>query len=143
MQRECAFVVNNRPASYFQGRRHRSDTASDRVLRKLAQAHFVLTANCYWSPARLCHVCSLEQRGITDQAIVEQPFVTGTGAVVKIIGIVKIHVHIEAALWAIAQRSSEWKQARAGNMDIEERHEIAEAASSLRYWKKFISTYSV
>jgi hypothetical protein len=51
--------------------------------------------------------------------------------------------HIEAALRAIAQRSSEWKQARTGNMDIEELHEIAEAASSLRYWKKFISTYSV
>ncbi len=143
MQRECAFVVNNRPASYFQGRRHRSDqrvTGSYASLLKLTSCSRRIVIG---SPARLCHVCSLEQRGNTDHAIVEQPFVTRTGAVVKIIGIVKIHVHIEAALWAIAQRSSEWKQARAGNMDIEERHEIAEAASSLRYWKKFISTYSV
>ncbi len=114
MQRECAFVVNNRPASYFQGRRHRSDqrvTGSYASLLKLTSCSRRIVIG---SPARLCHVCSLEQRGITDHAIVEQPFVTRT-----------------------------WKQARAGNMDIEERHEIAEAASSLRYWKKFISTYSV
>ena len=53
--------------------------------------------------------------------------------------VLRANQRIEAALWAIAQRSLECEQDLAGS--VEERHEIAEAVSSLHYWKKFISTY--
>jgi hypothetical protein len=53
----------------------------------------------------------------------------------------RVNQRIETALWAIAQRSLECEQNRIGTVD--ERHEIAEAVSSLEYWKKFISAYCV
>src|SRR5581483_3532488 len=57
-------------------------------------------------PSSLDHISTLEERRVSDHAIVQQPLITGTGSDAEVVGVLEVHVDATQAHYGAGRLGS-------------------------------------